>query len=329
MLTTKHLTLDIAQIPDTWIFTIYCKLPEFLTGEEVRIRSLFSENDRRPSLYIFYSKKFHKYWFHDFSSGKSGDAIKLVQEIFKCSYGQACSKIIKEYQLFMLQGKCIPASTTVPKKYTVVKYKKRHWTHLDANFWTPYNISSDLLRQYYVFPLEYYVMSNKNDSSDTFTVAGDYLYGYFTKNDDLYKIYTPKRPSCKFIKVQDHLQGIDQLSGKKCLILNSSLKDGISLKSLNLDLDFIAPDSESAILDKDLVDSFLQLYNGKVFAMFDNDETGMKAMKLYLDKFGIQPIYLPLKKDLSDSIESLGPTKVLFRIVPLIDQKLCTYPLAV
>lgn len=327
MISTRNLISHVSEVPQHWIMEHYAGLPAPLEGKEVNIQSLFNSNDQKPSMFIFWSKKYKKYWFHDFSTGKSGDSIKLVQELYGVSFMKACDRICTEYSNYCNSN---PVSVSIdhPRKgkYRVTGHTSRPWNVLDAGYWTPYNIGSDLLGSYLVKPLETYTMTNEHDPADCFSIWGEYIYGFFTLSGELYKIYRPKNPACKFIKILDHIQGMEQLKGKKCLVLASSLKDGLSLTSLMLDVDFVASDSESSLLPAELVHLFLKTYHGRVFALLDNDEAGIKAMVKYRRIYGIAPILLTLAKDLSDSVQGYGPEAVRNRIVPVLNRKMdeCT-----
>ena len=322
MLTTKTLVTSVNEVPETWIFEKFAGLSERLNGNRVKIKSLFNPLDRKPSMYIFWSFKLGKYWFHDFSSGKSGNCIKLVQELHQnCSYADACRIIESEYSKFLKNDIYLPSQFNLPKKYRVSNYAIRNWNNLDAGFWTSYNIGSNLLDKYCVIPLSEYEMADENNPADHFTVSGDYIYGYFTADGKLYKIYRPKSLNSRFLKVRDYVQGLDQLQDKKCLLIVSSLKDGLSLCSLDLDVDFIAPDSESVMLPAELIYNLYDRYNGYIFSLLDNDKTGIKAMRKYKEKYLIKPILLTLSKDISDSCRDHGPISVRNNLVPKIDLK--------
>ena len=322
MLSTRLLVTDVKEVPDTWIFEYFCQLPNQLNGNEVNIKSLFNKKETRPSMFIFYSTDFGKWWFHDFSTGKSGDSIKLVKELKNCTYGEVYGIIRSEYTRY-LQTNLYAAAAHQPKnKYRVTAYKTRSWNVLDARYWTSFNISSSLLEEYLVVPLESYQMTNESNFNDTFKVQGEFLYGYFTPDGELYKIYRPKRKDRKFIKIMDYIQGIDQLKGEYCLIVTSSLKDGLSLKSLGIRVDFIAPDSENSILSELDIMYLYDRYNGRMFTLLDNDEAGIRAMTLYRDKYKLHPILLPLKKDLSDSVQAFKSGRIIRHLVPKIDKLL-------
>jgi hypothetical protein len=156
MLSTRK--LEVQEVPETWIFEHFAGLSMALNGTELRIHSLFNPKDRTPSMYIFWSERLKKYWFHDFSTGKTGDAIKLVQELFGYTYSDACRKIIKEYMEAKPQELLPPPTLATGKKFKVTDYKLRGWNREDAAFWTSFHIDSFLLKNYGVRPLESYSM---------------------------------------------------------------------------------------------------------------------------------------------------------------------------
>lgn len=318
MISTKNLVVDISTVPSNWIFEHYARLQERLAGQQVKIKSLFNDKDRTPSFSIFWSRRFDKYWFHDFSTGLSGDGIKLVMLLHNCNFRQACAIIQKDYGDYLANPGSQSLAILPVGKYQVAGVVTRGWNVLDQAYWTGFNIGSSLLEQYQVKPLEQYTMERKGDPSDHFTVWGEYLYGFFTASGELYKIYRPRHADCKFIKVAEHVQGMDQLGAGKCLIITSSLKDGLSLKSLGLTIDFVAPDSESAVLSEDLINQLQQRYDGRVMSLLDNDPAGIKAMGLYRTRYQIPPVLLPLAKDVSDSVREYGPVVVRDRVVPRI-----------
>jgi len=317
MLSTR--TLEVNEVPDRWIFEHFAGLKTRL-GAEVRIHSLFNPKDRTPSMYIFWSERLRKYWFHDFSTGKTGDAVKLVQELFQCPYADACRRIVKEYMTVPMWEPTEIGSLVNGKKFQVKHYEVRNWNQEDAAYWTSFHIDSQLLESYGVRPLEGYSMENKE--GEHFTTRGGYLYGYFTSEGRLYKIYRPKRVQGKFIKVSAYLQGADQLKDRKCLLIVSSLKDGMSLRSLGLEVDFVAPDSENSLVSPTVVQELKHRYTDKVLVLLDRDEAGINAMKEYRRRYALSPLLLMLEKDVSDSIKRYGPLYVRDRLVPLIDRKL-------
>ena len=302
MIGTKN--LGISEIPESWIFEHYAKLDEKLHGQDIRMRSVF-HTEKTASMFIYY--KDGKYKFKDFSTGHNGGAIDFVKALLGVPYLPAVKKIESDYSKRKADDheeiKMVPES-----KFKVTSHVKRKWNELDEKYWTQFNIGSELLGKYNVFPLESFKMS-KDVDGDILDIdnRGQGIYGYFKSNGTLAKIYRPKNKSLKFINVNRFIQGSDQLTYKApTLIICSSLKDGMALESLNFkDVEFIAPNSENSTISAGNLSAYLLKYKN-VRVLFDNDQAGQKSMVKYEREFGIQGIYLNLSKDISDSVKEHG-----------------------
>lgn len=320
MFKTKNLVHDVKDVPVTWIFEHFCKLDSKLKGEDVKIKSLFNPTERTPSMCI-YTDKYNTYKYKDFSTGKGGSAIDLVKDLKGIKFHQACQLIIENYNDFVLHNNGGYDVETFQRasKYKVTSFKERGWTTQDQYFWTQFNIGSKLLEAYNVKPLESYCMT-KDDKN--LCIKGLYLYGYFKKDETLYKIYQPKTLDKKFIKVGSYVQGWEQMQEHDNLLITSSLKDVMSIKSLKLNIDVIAPDSENTIL-KGLVMEDIQQRFKNIVVIFDYDEAGIKAMQAYKEKYPFVKIaVLPMSKDISDSIKDYGAKEVRNRLIPIINKKI-------
>lgn len=322
MFQTKNLIHDIHDIPDTWIFEHFCKLHYKLEGQDVRIKSVFKE-ERTPSMCIFYTDKYNTYRYKDFSSGKYGSAIELIKEMYQLTYYQACQKVIEEYNDCIIKNGCGYQSKPIKSfsKFKVTDYTKRSWNTKDQYYWTQFNIGSKLLEEHCVFPLEKYIMQKDIDQIE---ITGGYIYGYFKKDGTLYKIYQPKTLDKKFIKVKSYLQGTEQFKPEnKNLIITSSLKDLMALKSLKLSaLNIVAADSENTMIDSAHIESWQNEYEN-IVVLFDNDQAGIDAMLKYKEKYNfIKPTLLPLSKDIADSIKDFGARKVKEHIVPILNRNI-------
>jgi hypothetical protein len=321
MFTTKNLVHDVKDVPITFIFEHFCKLKEKLTGQDVKIKSLFNPNERTPSMCIYLDSKSGVYKFKDFSTGKLGSAMDMVKELLQLPFHKAAHMVIEKYNDYVLHnnGGYDIQKFQRASKYKVTSFITRSWTTQDQYFWTQFNIGSRLLEEFHVKPLESYCMTK--DDNDL-CINGHYLYGYFKADGTLYKIYQPKTLDKKFIKVADYIQGMHQCTGEKYLIITSSLKDIMSIKSLKLQLDVIAPDSENSIIKAEMMEELGQKYK-KIIVLFDNDEAGVKAMQTYKEKYPYLEIaMLPMSKDISDSIKDFGAKEVRNRLVPILDKKL-------
>lgn len=325
MFTTKNLVHDIKDVPVPWIFEHFCKLKEKLSGQDVKIKSLFNSKERTPSMCIYLDANKGTYRFKDFSTGKGGSAIDMIKEFTQLPYHKACQLVVEKYNDYVLHnnGGYDVQEFKQASKYRVTSYQLRSWTTSDQYYWTQYNIGSRLLDEHCVKPLAHYTLEKEQDGKlKNLTIYGNYLYGYFTKEGELYKIYQPKTLDKKFIKVKDYIQGSEQLKNHRWLMITSSLKDIMSLKSLKLSLDYVAPDSENTVIKEKYIEDWKLIYE-KIIVLFDNDEPGLKAMSKYKELYpDVELAVLPMSKDPSDSIKDFGAKQVINRLVPIINKKL-------
>lgn len=323
MIKTKCLTSSLKEVPREWIFEYYLKLNEKLTGQDVKITSIFNPGEKNPSMSIFYSKQTNNYRFKDFSTNRTGDAIELVRQKFNLqSRGEASMMIIEDYNQWLLYNKEDFSLRTfkIRQKYRVTDYKERDWNVNDKKYWTQYKINSAILEYYNVKALSYYKMTKEEDGEiKELIIKGEYIYGYFRSDGTLYKIYQPMIKDNKFIKVKDYIQGTDQLTYKKdYLIIASSLKDIMAFKKLNIEnVELIAPDSENVLLPPAMISVYKLKYKG-ICCLLDIDNAGIKAMDEYKNLHSIKGVKLELSKDISDSIKDHGIFKVKEEIIPLL-----------
>lgn len=306
MFSAKEAVYDIKNISSAWIFEHYLKLNTKLTGQSLKLKSIFNPSDNNPSFNIYISSHYKNYWFKCFSTGITGNAISLVMQLYNLDYSSAVKRIQKDYQQYVDKTGTIVEEQTNYSKWVLGDYEVRNWNKLDVGFWSPYNIGSALLEEYNVRPLSSYTM--QRDGNEYFTVTGQLIYGYFTAKGDIYKIYQPANPDRKFFNtLPSYLQGWDQIQGKSMLFICSSLKDILTLKSLKFDADYIAPPSENSNID-----SIIHWVNAypKKYTIFDNDQTGIQMMQKYNLHYGLPYLHIDLSKDISDSVKDHGAKKV-------------------
>ena len=326
MISTKNLIYDLADVPREWVFEHYLNLTEKLTGQDIKMKSIFNTREKTPSMCIYLDRN-GIYKYKDFSSGNGGDAISLVQTLFNLpTRGSASYKIVEDYNQYVLNNGYNPIkSYKQHSKFKVTDYEMRHWNTLDQKYWMGFHIGSRLLSRYNVVPLEYYIMqkTDENDSVSSMTIKGNYIYGYFREDGTLYKIYQPKVKESKFIKVRDYIQGTEQLVfDKPYLIITSSLKDLMAYHKLKIsNSEAIAPDSENTMIPENIMSSISSKYQG-VCVLFDNDEAGIRAAEKYKLRYGFDYVVLELEKDLSDAIKVHGIDKVRDNLLPLLKQTL-------
>ena len=323
MISTKNLISDLEEVPREWVFEYYLNLREKLTGQNIKMLSAFNVRDKVPSMFIYQDGG--KYKFKDFSSGFQGDQVELVRYLFNYDARfKATNRIITDYQEYLKHNApAVRGPIQFHDKFKVVDFEMRHWNTLDQKYWTQFKIGSSILSQYNVVPLEFFTMSKTeiDDSVTSYRFSRPYVYGYFRNDGELYKIYMPKIPEKKFIKIQNYTQGMDQLQyDSKYLLIVSSLKDLMSFKKLGIgNIECIAPDSENTMIGESVINKLREKY-AKIIVLFDNDEPGKKAAQRYQDKYNIPHVILEMSKDLSDSVKDHGIETVRDQLLTLLKQ---------
>lgn len=274
---------------------------------------MFNPVDKNPSMEIYVCPT-GTYRFHDWSTGIKGDEVDLVCRLVERATGQrlnyveTCSRISEEYCRFLSNNeRYITEELEVQSSYKLKSWGERKWNTLDQHHWTQFWIGSSALEYFEVRPLSGFVMSRDEEEV---VREGNYIYGYFRKDGSLYKIYQPKNLKRKFMKVADYIQGTDQLTyTSKVLLIQSSLKDIMTVFGFDLGLEFMAPDSENSILRESTV-SVLKKKYPYIFTLFDNDKAGRDATKLYEEKYGLPGIPFYVKKDIAEATKEYSRPKI-------------------
>jgi len=324
MLSTKNFITEHNEVDSTWVFEYYLDLPESLIGQDIKVKSIFNPAERTPSMFIYYDKSLNEYKFKDFSTGKQGSKIDIVKEIFNLSYSEALFRIIEDYNAFILKhGSHTKIECKPEARYKVDFVKKQKWTKEDVDFWLSFNIGASTLSEYNVHSLNYYTMIKDDENNfDKITIRNKQMYGYFDKYNKVYKIYQPAQKNYKFIKIERHIQGLDQLKyNKPNLIICSSLKDAMCLKQFNFNVEVIAPDSENTIIKPYVINNLKEKYS-KIITLFDNDPAGHNAIEKYKSIYNIHGISLNIEKDLSDAVKLRGVKDIFDPLAKLLSKTL-------
>jgi hypothetical protein len=321
MISTKNFISTHEEIKSGWVFNYYLDLPEKLSGQDLQITSVFNPLEKTPSMYIYLDANSNEYKFKDFSTGKQGSKIDIVQALFNLTYSKTLFKITEDYNDWIMQGGKFDddESFTPAARYQVDYIHKREWNTEDAAYWLKFNIGTTALRKYNVQPIEYYNMVKASaDGIKKITINQSMIYGYYNNQGECYKIYQPGQKQYKFIKITGHLQGYDQLAYKAdYLIVCSSLKDAMCVMSFGFNVEVVAPDSENTLIKPYIVENFKSKYK-KVFTLLDNDSAGQEAMDKYKKLHNLTPIIMTSEKDISDAVSIYGAEAVKPKLFNLI-----------
>jgi hypothetical protein len=321
MINTKNLVTNDSSVPSFWVFQYYLNLNEHLNGQDIKIKSIWNPTERTPSFCIYVDQTKRCYMYKDFSTGKSGDKITLVMDMFNLNYANSLEKIINDYNEYVKKNGLAKIELKPQAKWKIELVQTRSWTKDDANYWLQYRIGSTMLDLYNVKPIDYYNLT-KNDgkSIDKKTIKGKGIYGYYNHYDDVFKIYQPLRSTFKFYKIVSYIQGLDQLEYKKpYLVICSSLKDAMCLRSFGYNIEVIAPDSENTLIKPYIIENLKTKYN-KIITLFDNDNAGKKAIEVYKKTYNINGCALSMCKDISDAVKQHGFEKVHKNLKPLLKE---------
>lgn len=325
MISTKNFISTHEEIKSGWVFNYYLDLPEKLSGQDLQITSVFNPLEKTPSMYIYIDANSNEYKYKDFSTGKQGSKIDIVQALFNLNYSQTLFKITEDYNDWIMEGGTFDEDEefTPAARYQVDYIQKREWNKQDASYWLKFNIGSTVLRQYNVQPIEYYNMVKAStDGIKKITINNAMMYGYYNSQGDCYKIYQPGQKQYKFIKIATHLQGFDQLTYKAdYLIVCSSLKDAMCVMSFDFNVEVVAPDSENTLIKPYIIENFKSKYK-KVLTLLDNDTAGQDAMDKYKKLHDLTSIVMRSEKDISDAVLKYGPEVIKPKLFSLIKKSL-------
>jgi hypothetical protein len=323
MFSTKNFVIEIKDVPSYWVFQYYLDLPEKLTGQDVKIKSIFNPSERTPSFVIYVDTKSNQYKFKDFSTGVAGSKSDLVQKIFNLNFTQAVNKIVQDYNDYVKNGEFELITLKPSAKWKMDHVQARGWTNVDAQFWLSFRIGSDMLNTYNVKPVEYFTMIREQEGKiEKAKFRKPMTYAYFNKDGDVIKLYQPKDDKHKFYNITDYIQGYDQLLyNQPYLVICSSLKDAMCLKGFGYNIEVIAPNSENTLIKPYIIENLKKKYK-KIITLFDNDEAGNNAIEKYANAYNIQGCALSICKDISDAVQTHGFDAVHKELKPLLKETL-------
>lgn len=313
MFSSRNAVTGIDDIPVTWIFEYYLKLSQKLVGQNIMVNSIFNPLDSNPSMSIYMASDIQNYRFYCHCTGAKGNAYDLVMHLFSLPFREMVFKVVDDYKEYVKSnGKC-DIELKPQEKWRVESYTVRPWNKNDVDYWSPYNIGSKILDKYNVKALSKLVLVKGQERMEM-PMRG-FTYGYLTGTGELYKVYQPYKQDQKFMIFKNYIQGWDQIKGKSRLFVCSSLKDIMSMRSLGIDGDYIAPQSENSGLDS--IMNWILEYPEK-YIIFDNDQAGIRMMEKYRQTFGIPYLHLKMAKDVSDSIKEFGASEVKAQLKSLL-----------
>lgn len=296
----------------------------FYLGKDIRLGECISSplrRDKNPSWNLFASRN-GNILYKDFSTGESGDCFKLVCRLYNINYYEALLKINEDFQLGLVSySDKIYSMIDIPEYKVYRKSSKsitftvrKRFNKEDLSYWNSFNIDEELLRYYNVIPVDKVFIENK---VIWYSYMDNPIYGYLFNKDlkKSFKLYRPLESDKqkKWMGTCDGsvLQGWNQLNVYgDMVIITKSMKDSMVLRTMGYDS--ISPQGESMKMGIKVVDELFVRF-GKVYILFDNDESGISGARYFTDNFGIIPFFLPIEyketikiKDISDYVKYYG-----------------------
>lgn len=305
-----------------WAFEHLLNIPGKLRGQQEMIKSPFSRDSQHSfSLYVPTGKT--EYRFKCFSTGIGGSPADLLVELKKLK-GEVISLRDAGRWLAQTFEKSEAASYQedahlVNTAGKITKIELMPWTKEQLDWWKKFNITKENLEFHNAAAVKSFQMHKIVNGVEKHMVFENnpLTFGYFDKTGQPYKIYRPGT-KLKFIKIFKYVQGYDQLTNAKNLLITKSLKDIMSFKSLEIDeWDSISPDSENTLLPAATIEEMKNRYK-KILVLFDNDLAGKNAAIKYKEKFDLDNIQPELSKDISDSVFDFGESVVKLKLLQLL-----------
>jgi len=304
-LTDEELSIDsiLEKITEYDIYKYYIS-NSFRIGRIMK--SPFRE-DNHPSFGIFKSSKYGSLLYKDLSTGKTGNCVQFVQELFNISYRESLVKILNDLTNNNLVNSV--EGISIKEEYesisTIISVCRRNFCKIDDNYWNQYCLERSDLRHFNVFPIELYWINEIVQPWAYNRVNPGYAYQIYNK----YKIYKPlAAKKDKWISncSSYDIQGYEQLEYQgELLIITKSLKDVMVLHKIGYNA--IAPHGENHLIPKCIIDNIKKRYN-KIVIFYDNDEGGKIGSNKLSNKYTIPTIFIPYTnyKDISDYVKQFG-----------------------
>lgn len=322
MIRTKDISLTkYSEVPVTWAFEYLLGIPGRLRGQQEMIRSPFSR-DSQSSFSLYVPKGKQEYRFKCFSTGIGGTPADLMIELKrlkgeKISLKEAGKLLVEAFEKADVSFNNEPFLENTAG--TITKLEMMSWTKEQLGWWKQYNVTKENLEFHNAAAIKFFHMHKVVNGVEKNMVFENnpLTFGYFDRTGDPYKIYRPGT-KMKFIKIKKYVQGYDQLTNAKNLLITKSLKDVMAFKSLEIDgWNAISPDSENVMLPTTIFEEMASRHK-KILVLFDNDIAGKKAAGKYKEQFNLNNIQPELSKDISDSIFDFGESVVKLKLLQLL-----------
>jgi hypothetical protein len=322
--------VEIENLKDLLRYTTEYDIYSYYIGDQFKIGKVMKSplrKDIHPSFGIFKATISGNLLWKDQATGKTGNVIQFVAELFNLSQDNALQKIAHDVKdnLIKVSKEGERLQESYRKTKTVISIQKKNFTDIDDTFWGQYFITRDILKAHNVYPIQTFWV---NDIISNLFYTKDqplYAYGVFDK----YQIYCPhgiKKNKFRTNCSKYDMYGLEQIPALgQLLIITKSNKDVMVLDRLGYCA--IAPTGENTPIPLEIMTDLKNRFK-RIIILYDNDEAGVKGSKELSKTHELENIHIPFEyyqkfgiKDISDYIKSYKVTKSKQLLKDLLNEK--------
>ena len=310
--------LILERISEYDIFNHYIPCGFEVNGNN--ISSPLRTGDSNPSFRVFTTNSGLRY--RDYGSNKAGDCFQFVSDLLNIPFHSALRQIDIDFNLKLFvynestktsekEPLITNNATLKPREKTKIKFLPRPLNDEDLKYWGEFNISLKTLRHFKVRGVSKFHIFTPYSSFIKNADPLSFVYNIGSR----VKFYQPKTNNSKYkffgTTNRNSIQGYDFLDpSKKTVLITASFKEIFVLYELGIQA--IAPNSESTIIDKWIIEHLKQTYNLILF--YDWDEAGITNVKNHSKYYNLPYIIPDLNqigntKDFSDYSKAFGILK--------------------
>jgi 5S rRNA maturation endonuclease (ribonuclease M5) len=311
-------TVEVDNLKDILKLTTEYDIYSFYMGNQFKIGKVMRSplrEDIHPSFGIYKSSLRGNLMWKDQATGKTGNVIHFVSELFKITYEEATAKIVEDIENNSIkttkEGKEV--QEVYSKTKTIISVQKKNFTEVDDDYWEQYLITREILKKHNVYPILTFWVNDM--PSNLFYSKEQPLYAY--QIFDKFQIYSPKaNRKNKFRNSTSifDIHGLEQLPKYgKLLIITKSKKDVMVLDRLGYNS--VAPCGENTPIPESIIQNLKERFDN-IIILYDNDKAGMEGAKKLADTYNLTYVYIPIDyhimfkiKDISDYIKNFKITR--------------------
>lgn len=305
---SKDLTKDniLSAVRDETLWSHYLGRNITFTTQQSPFRS-----DPNPSFSVYRHRTKGKIMAQDHGGTFLGDIFDLVGALYRTDFSGALAQINQDFGLGLKKGAIVTVSPRlvtrreVPKASRIIfEAEERNLLQSDVEYWGSYGIRPDTLTRFDV----HCVNVARVNGQCWYTYKPEdpcYEYRFVSGNSKYYRPWAEK--ALKFrgnIDGRKDIQGlhqcrVDEVYDGKMLVLTKSMKDVMLISQY--DIDSMAAHGESHGYDDEFMNMLLACYP-RVVSLYDNDKAGRAGAQYLLDRYGVQPKFVPESagKDVTD-----------------------------